>query len=137
MTAAEPKKKELAPPMLLEQGSIVTLRMRGHTRSPDQQEYFATAIVLAQYMPQGEIDALVWDSSAGTHFAHSYQIRDLGTRGSGDEREMYVLQDNIGAVLFSPEEFRQMTENSEWSRIQIGKLEHRLAQLEKELGVKK
>lgn len=137
MTATETKKKELPPPMLLEQGTIVTIRMRGHTRSPGGLEYFSPAIVLAQYMPHGEIDALVWDSSAGTHFANGYQIRDLGTRGDGAEREMYEIQSNIGEILFSPQQFSETVEQSAWMRGVIQGMDKRLSQIEKDLGVKK
>ena len=72
--------RTLEPPQVLETGTLVLLRMAAHSRSPNQQEYFAPAVVLAQYEPNGEIDALVWDASAGNAFVHGYAIRDLGTR---------------------------------------------------------
>jgi hypothetical protein len=148
MTAIESKKKELPPPMMLAVGTIVTLKMRGHTRSPNQQDYYAPAIVLAQYFPHGEIDALVWDSSAGAHFASGYAIRELGVRGDGNEREMFEIGSNIGEILFSPEEFKQMSSSFEELVQHMGRgfrkcddkfenLEKRLATLEKDLGVKK
>jgi hypothetical protein len=101
--------KPLPEPRRFEPGTILTLRMRGHSRSPvSGQEYFAPAVVLEQFMPGGEISVLIWDSSAGTHYNASYAIRELGVRGSGNEREMYVLTDNIGDVLFSPEAFASL-----------------------------
>jgi len=92
-------------PQTLETGALVLLRMAAHSRSPNQQEYFAPAVVLAQYEPNGEIDALVWDASAGNAFVHGYAIRDLGTRDTQHGREQYVIQSNIGQVLFSPAAF--------------------------------
>ena len=92
-------------PQTLETGTMVLLRMAAHSRSPNQQEYFAPAVVLAQYEPNGEIDALVWDASAGNAFVHGYAIRDLGTRDTANGREQYVIQSNIGQVLFSPAAF--------------------------------
>jgi hypothetical protein len=97
--------RTLEPPQVLETGTLVLLRMAAHSRSPNQQEYFAPAVVLAQYEPNGEIDALVWDASAGNAFVHGYAIRDLGTRDAAAGREQYVIQSNIGAVLFSPAAF--------------------------------
>lgn len=96
----------LAPPQRLEQGSIVTLRMRGHQRTAGQ-EYFAAAVVLDQHMPNGEIEVLIWDPTAGTHYNNSYPIREVSSRGEGPEREMYEVQSNIGTILFSPEAFAQ------------------------------
>ena len=84
--------------------------MPGHSRTGGQ-EYFAPAVVLQQYEPNGEIDALVWDASAGNAFVHGYAIRDLGSRDTmvTDKdgnlvpgRTQYVIQSNIGQVLFSP-----------------------------------
>src|SRR5437762_12146830 len=85
----------LPPPQRLAVGTILTLKMRGHSRTSGQ-DYYAPAIVLAQHTPNGEIEVLVWDSSAGAHFNHSYPIREVGVRGDGNEREMYVAADNIG-----------------------------------------
>ena len=94
------------PPRRFEPGTILTLRMRGHSRSPVAgQDYFAPAVVLDQFRPGGEISVLIWDSSAGTHYNASYAIRELGVRGEGNQREMYELQSNVGEVLFSPEAF--------------------------------
>ena len=98
----------LEPPQQLETGALVLLRMAAHSRSPNQQEYFAPAVVLAQYEPNGEIDALVWDASAGNAFVHGYAIRDLGTRDTQQGREQYVIQSNIGQVLFSPRDFANL-----------------------------
>lgn len=100
--------RTLEPPQTLETGTLVLLRMAAHSRSPNQQEYFAPAVVLAQYEPMGEIDALVWDASAGNAFVHGYAIRDLGTRDTINGREQYVIQSNIGQVLFSPSAFLNM-----------------------------
>lgn len=109
--AAMSKPMELPAPRRFEPGTILTLRMRGHSRSPVAgQDYFAPAVVLEQFMPQGEISVLIWDSSAGTHYNASYAIRELGARGAGAEREMYVLADNIGEVLFSPARFARLCE---------------------------
>src|SRR5580704_7417406 len=92
----------LAPPVTYEPGTILTVRMRGHSRSPvPGYEYFAPAVVLEQFMPNGEISVLIWDSSAGTHYNPSYPVRELDVRGSGPERELYELQSNVGQVLFS------------------------------------
>lgn len=99
------RERTLAPFMRLETGSLVTIRMRGHTHSPGGLEYFAPAVVLAQYNDDyGSIDCLVWDSSAGNAYVHGYHVRELGVRGEGSEREMYELQSNIGQVLFSPDQ---------------------------------
>ena len=96
----------LAPPRRFEPGTILTLRMRGHSRSPVAgQDYFAPAVVLDQFMPGGELSVLIWDSSAGTHYNASYAVRELSSRGEGNQREMYELQSNMGDVLFSPEAF--------------------------------
>jgi TolA-binding protein len=103
----------LEPPQTLETGTLVLLRMAAHSRSPNQQEYFAPAVVLAQYEPNGEIDALVWDASAGNAFVHGYAIRDLGTRDTAAGREQYVIQSNIGQVLFSPQQFDRMQQELE------------------------
>lgn len=115
----------------LETGAIVTLRMRGHTHSPGGLEYFAPAVVLAQYNdPYGSIDALVWDSTAGTHMATGYHVRELGARGDGGEREMYELQSNIGEVLFSPDRFKEVIEQHYILHTQITALQKRVGALE-------
>ena len=96
----------LDPPRRFEPGTILTLRMRGHSRSPVAgQDYFAPAVVLDQFMPGGELSVLIWDSSAGTHYNASYAVRELSSRGEGNQREMYELTSNVGEVLFSPEAF--------------------------------
>ena len=114
--------RTLEPPQTLETGTLVLLRMAAHSRSPEQREYFAPAVVLAQYEPNGEIDALVWDASAGNAFVHGYAIRDLGTRDTAAGREQYVIQSNIGQVLFSPAEFARLADEHEQSLTQIGRL---------------
>jgi len=101
--------KPLAPPMRLETGSIVTIKMRGHTRSPGGLEYYALAVVLNQYQNDtGDLEVLVWDSTAGTHYNPAYPVRELSSRGEGPMREVYESASNIGQVLFSPDQFRQM-----------------------------
>jgi hypothetical protein len=103
----------LKPPIHLETGAIVTLRMPGHSRTGGQ-EYFAPAVVLQQYYPEGQIDALVWDASAGAHFAHGFAVRDVGVRTlEAGVNEFYEIKPNIGDVLFSPEQFREMGMNVE------------------------
>jgi hypothetical protein len=115
---------KLPPAQRLELGSIVTIRMRGHSRSPGGLEYFAPAVVLDQYNDDyGSIDALVWDSSAGNSYAHGYHVRELGVRGEGSTRETYELQSNIGEVLFSPHEFSL-------ALLAIGSLQNRVNTLE-------
>lgn len=110
MSLVEPKQESLflipslAPPLRLETGCIVLLRMRGHTQT-EGREYFAPAVVLNQHQPHGEIEVLIWDSTAGTHYNPAYAIRDLSSRGEGDRRELYEVQSNIGGVLFSPNDF--------------------------------
>jgi hypothetical protein len=103
------KKIELPPPIHLEPGSIVMLRMRGHTRTAGL-EYFSPGVVINQFEPHGQIEVLIWDSTAGTHYNGAYEVRELGVRGDGADREMYVVQENIQSVLFSPERFASMAE---------------------------
>ena len=111
--------RTLEPPQTLETGTLVLLRMAAHSRSPNQQEYFAPAVVLAQYDPNGEIDALVWDASAGNAFVHGYAIRDLGSRDTPNGREQYVIQSNIGQVLFSPQQFDRMQQELEILSVEL------------------
>lgn len=94
----------LPPPQHLPVGSIVTLRRRGHSRT-NGEDYFAPAIVLAQFEPNGEIETLIFDSSSGVCFDHAYAIRDVSSRGDGQTRELYVERENIQAVLYDPVEF--------------------------------
>ena len=110
--------------MRLETGSLVTIRMRGHTHSPGGLEYFAPAVVLAQYNDDyGSVDCLVWDSSAGNAYVHGYHVRELGVRGEGSERGMYELQSNIGQVLFSPNEFATMIGSLQDFELRLMRLE--------------
>ena len=76
----------------------------------------------------GEIDALVWDASAGNAFVHGYAIRDLGTRDAmvtdkdGNlvpSRAQYVIQSNIGQVLFSPQQFERMQQELEILSVEL------------------
>lgn len=96
----------LAPPQQYEVGTLLMLRMRGHSRT-DGQEYFAPAVVLHQHMPNGEIEVMIWDSTAGTHYNPAYPVRDLSTRGEGAERELFEERSNVGQVLFSPVRFAE------------------------------
>jgi hypothetical protein len=96
----------LAPPQQYEVGTLLMLRMRGHSRT-DGQEYFAPAVVLRQHMPNGEIEVMIWDSTAGTHYNPAYPVRDLSTRGEGAERELFEERSNVGQVLFSPVRFAE------------------------------
>ncbi len=121
MTLTSTNRPALPPPLHLEIGSIVTLRMRGHSRTGGL-EYFAPAVVLNQHSPNGEIEALVWDSTAGTHYNPNYPIRELSNRERMDEHgpytEIYELSSNIGAVLFSPDAFSRMAGDIEL--LQVG-----------------
>ena len=96
----------LPEPQSYEPGTILTLRMRGHARSPvPGEEYFAPAVVLRQYNNQtGDIEAIVWDSSAGQHYG-VFHAREVSSRGNGNERELYESQSNVGEVLYSPWQF--------------------------------
>jgi len=102
----------LVPPRKYAVGTILTLRMAGHLRSPvPGQEYWAPAVVLEQYMPNGEISALVWDASAGSHYVASYPVRDVDARPviqnglATGATELYEKRSNVGDVLFAPDEF--------------------------------
>jgi hypothetical protein len=95
----------LAPPRQLEIGTILTLRMRGHSRT-NGEDYYAPAVVLKQHRPNGEIEVMIWDSTAGTHYNAAYPIRDISSRGEGAGRELYE-ESNIGQVLFSPVRFAE------------------------------
>jgi hypothetical protein len=101
----------LADHAVYEAGSIVTVRLPGHSRSPNGAEYWSTAFVLAQYEPDGQIAIMVLDPFAGMHFDPAFSVRDIGSRGDGtNEREMYEVRSNVGDVLFSPNAFDQMKE---------------------------
>lgn len=101
----------LPPPVQLETGTIVTLRMRGHSRT-NGEEYFSPAIVLKQYDNlTGDLEVLIWDSTAGTHFNSAYPSREVSSRGDGATRELYMSRSNIGAILFSPSKFNQITDD--------------------------
>ena len=95
----------LAPPWQFEIGTILTLRMRGHSRT-NGEDYYAPAVVLKQHQPNGEIEVMIWDSTAGTHYNAAYPIRDISSRGEGVERELHE-ESNIGQVLFSPMRFAE------------------------------
>jgi hypothetical protein len=128
-----PVPPSLDPPRVFEPGTILTLRMRGHTRSPNQSEYFAPAVVLEQFMPGGEISVLIWDSSAGTHYNGSYPVRDLGVRGEGGSRETYELRSNVGDVLFSPAAFANMTDGVDTLALAYSRMRERISALENQM----
>jgi hypothetical protein len=90
--------------------------MAAHVRSPGMSEYFSPAVVLAQYDDDwGSIDALVWDSSAGTHFANGYHTRELAAdmQNGRPTGGMVETRSNIGRVLFSPDVFASMQQTLE------------------------
>jgi hypothetical protein len=121
--------RALPPPQHYAVGSIVTLRMRGHTRTQGQ-EYYAPAVVLDQHPATsqggGEIEVIVWDSTAGTHYNPSYAVREVSSRPGlgGVGTELFELQSNIGEVLFSPETFAQMCSGLAEAQAQILDLDH-------------
>lgn len=127
---SQPKERKLGPPPVLAVGTILTIRMQGHSRT-NGQEYFAPAIVLDQFDDQqGSIEALVFDATAGTHYQHSYPIRDLSTRGDGNEREVYELRSNIGNILFRPDEFLRVSHLLSDLVDRVARLEHQLPKVE-------
>lgn len=111
-------------------GSIVTLRMPGHTRTAGQ-EYYAPAVVLNQFDPDGQIEVLIWDSTAGTHYNPSFPIRELSVRGEGSEREMYESRSNVGEVLFDPEQMVHLSEMSALHSHSLRSIEKRIENLER------
>lgn len=121
ITSETIRPKALSSPTVYPVGSIVTLRMRGHSRT-DGIDYYSPAIVLRQHETNHNetIEALVFDSSAGTHFAGAYPIRELGTRGYGGEREMYEVASNVGEVLFSPDDFKHLVALGAHLRATVG-----------------
>lgn len=124
------------PPDQYPVGTIATLRMRGHTRTHGE-EYWAPAVILAQHEPNGEIEVLIWDSTAGTHYNPAYQIRDLEARmNERGEREMYVSRENIGDVLFNPQEFSRMLVQMDNLEAGFDLLSRRIAELEKQITAK-
>jgi len=94
----------LPPPPHYPTGSIILIRRRGHSRTAGQ-EYFAPAIVLQQFEPDGQVEVLIFDASSGVCFDSSYNVREVSSRGEGQTREMYVSQENVQSVLFDPIEF--------------------------------
>jgi hypothetical protein len=93
----------LPAPRTFEPGTIITVRRPGHSRSPvPGQDYYAPALVLEQYMPNGELACFIFDYTSGVQYSGSYQIREISARGDGAAREMYETQSNIGTVLFDP-----------------------------------
>lgn len=129
LEAGAPKAKPLPPYTRLPTGSIVTLRMAGHSRT-EGQEYYAPAIVLAQYAPEGQIAVFILDTTAGSHYNPSYPIRDISSRGTGGERELYVLRENIGQILFDPEKTDQAIEHINALSGYVHQLAQRVSDLE-------
>lgn len=125
----EPVRK-LPPPVVLETGTILTLRKPGHLRSPiPGQEYFAPAIVLLQYDSDGSIDALVFDASAGAHFVSAYQIREIDARTDNfNRREMFVKRSNIGEILFSPAAFKSVEDGMDTIALAHSRIRQALAE---------
>lgn len=127
--------RTLPPPVVLDIGTILTLRKAGHLRSPTPgQEYFAPAVVLAQYESDGSIDALVWDASAGAHFVSAYPVRDVDARTDvHNRREMYVKRSNIGEILFSPGVFKSIEDGMDTLAIGHARMRQALAEQNTEL----
>lgn len=119
------------PPRVFTTGTILTLRKAGHLRSPvPGQEYFAPGIVLEQYSPNGEIDVIVFDPSAGVHFLSAYPIRDVDARTDvHNRREMYVKRENIGEVLFDPEQFKNITDGLDTLALSYSRLRTEVQQV--------
>lgn len=107
-------------PLRLATGTLITIRMRGHTHSPGGQEYFAPAIVLCQYNDiYGSIDAICWDATSGSPFMSGYHTREVAARGEGSTREMYESQSNIGEILFAPQDFARAMQRLEQLELDI------------------
>lgn len=127
--------QSLEPPLRLLAGSIVMIKMRGHTKT-NGLDYYAPAMVLNQYMPEGNIEVIVWDASAGTHYNPNYPIRELGVRGDGNEREIYEISSHVQAVLFSPDEQMNMRIEIERMRAEIATQNNLLAEMARTIGKK-
>ena len=113
-------------------GTILTLRMPGHSRT-NGAEYYAPAIVLSQHPVTqtggGEIEVIIFDSTSGTSYQHAYAVRELGTHeeivevpvaGSDPpvttpvpQRVYYEVRSNVGEVLFDPAITASVTERIE------------------------
>lgn len=137
--------QHLQPPTPLEVGTILTLRMRGHSRTGGA-DYFAPAVVLEQFQPRGEITCLIWDSTSGNAFQHAYPIREVtsmdrlvddGNGGHVQKRIEYEAQSNIGQVLFSPRQFAFVIEDIQSLTTAVGDLAGRVVRLEKEFDYTK
>lgn len=132
----------LPPPTTLEVGTILTLRMRGHSRTGGA-DYFAPAVVLEQFQPRGEITCLIWDSTSGNAFQHAYPIREVasmdrlvddGNGGHVQKRIEYEAQSNIGQILFSPRQFENLATDLETLMQFVHRLTARVARLETAIG---
>jgi hypothetical protein len=123
----------LPPPIHLPVGSIVLLRMRGHARSAGL-DYFAPAVVLEQHPVRdtnegGELEVLIWDSSAGTHYNPCYPVRELETRGEGGERWLVEKQSNIDRVLFDPDNIERMQHVLHNLQVEVVEINHKLLEI--------
>ena len=117
------------PYPVLEVGTMITLRMRGHSRT-DGKEYFASAIVLQQYERDGEIDAIIFDQTSGVSIVNANPIREVGARpgrAGGPMNEHYVVQSNIGAIIFNPRELSDMARELLTLSIRVRELEMLIA----------
>jgi hypothetical protein len=115
----------LPPPMRLPIGSIVTLRMRGHSRTAGANQYDN---------PTGDIEVIVWDATAGTHYNPSFAIRELTTVTVNGENVTRESQSNIGQVLFEPGAHAFLFDEISVLRRRVHSLETAVGVLLKELG---
>jgi hypothetical protein len=90
----------LPPVPRYEVGTILTLWMRGHSRT-NGVDYYTPAMVLEQYN-DGSIDALVFDTTSGVSFSHAYRVREESVDNNQTPSVPFVSKDNVGAVLFDP-----------------------------------
>jgi hypothetical protein len=110
--------------------------MRGHVRT-NGIDYYAPAIVLNQYEPNGELELFVWDSSSGNTYIPSYQIRDIGVWGDGHDRYMYELSSNVQDILFSAEEQMLMRIRLDDMELQLKQMTALITEMAKTIGKEK
>lgn len=102
------KPPSLLPPMQLDQGSMITVKMRGHSRTGGL-DYYALALVLSQSPVRpdnqgGELEIFVLDPTAGSHYSSNYPVREISSRPSADGGvELYERASNIGQILYLPQ----------------------------------
>jgi hypothetical protein len=100
----EPPQPEvkLTPSLGLVVGAICMVKMRAHTHSPGQRDYYAPGVVVHTYQDTLEsVDIQVWDSTAG-----NMPWLNIGTRHSalgGIDNDKA-----IGEILFHPVEHAQL-----------------------------